>query len=103
LDAQAAPRLEDLLFASQVAQGLTLTGLNKATLSSRILNAAVVQVQARAIKANPTASICGTPVDEERLRRSLEANFREMARYLPPDERIRLVDQANQVRPRTLI
>ncbi len=102
-DAQAAPRLEDLLFASQVAQGLTLTGLNKATLSSRILNAAVVQVQARAIKANPTASICGTPVDEERLRRSLEANFREMARYLPPDERIRLVDQANQVRPRTLI
>ncbi len=102
-DAQAPPRLEDLVFASQVAQGLTLSGLNKVALSSRILNAAVVQVQARAIQANPSASICGTPVDEARLRLSLEANLREMARYLPPDERIRLVDEANRVRPRTMV
>ncbi len=102
-DAHAAPRLEDLLFASQVAQGLTLTGLNKVTLSSRILNAAIVQVKARTIQANPASSICGTPIDENRLRQSLELNLREMARYLPPDERIRLVDEANQVRPRTLI
>ena len=102
-DAHAAPRLEDLVFASQVAQGLTLTGLNKVTLSSRILNAAIVQVQARAIKANPAASVCGTPIDETRLRHSLETNLREMARYLPPAERIRLIDEANQVRPRTLI
>ena len=102
-DGQAAPRLEDLVFASQVAQSLTLTGLNKVTLSSTILKAAITQVQARAIKANPAANICGTPVDEGRLRCTLEANLREMARYLPPQERIRLVDQANQVRPRTLI
>ena len=102
-EAQPAPRLEDLVSASQLAQGLTLSGLNKVTLSSKILNAAVVQVQARSIVANPSASICGTPLDERRLRSSLEANLREMARYLPPAERIQLVDQANQVRPRTLI
>ena len=101
-DTQVAPRLEDLVSASQVAQGLTLTGLNKVMLSSAILNAAVAQVQTNAIKANPAASICGAPVDEARLRSSLEANLREMARYSAPDERIRLVDQANQVRPRTL-
>ena len=102
-DEKAAPRLEDLVSASQLAQGLTLTGLNKVTLSSQILNAAVLQVQARAIAANPAASICGTPVDEGRLRHSLEANLREMARYLPASERIRLVDEANRVRPRSLI
>jgi serine/threonine-protein kinase PknG len=102
-DKPGKPRLEDLVSASQLAQTLTLSGLNKVTLSSRILNAAVLQVQARAIEANPSASICGTPVREDRLRRSLEASLREMARYAAPAERIRLVDEANQVRPRTLI
>jgi len=33
----------------------------------------------------------------------LESSLRSMARFVSPEERIRLVDQANSVRPRTFM
>ncbi|MQY17745.1 tetratricopeptide repeat protein [Nocardia macrotermitis] len=51
---------------------------------------------------NPESSIFGTPNTETGLRRGIESGLRELARTTPdPDHRIRLVDLANQVRPRT--
>jgi serine/threonine-protein kinase PknG len=100
---QSAPRLEDLTSASLLTQDLTLSGLSKVTILSQILTAAVDQVYARKIAATPTAMVCGTPVEESKLRFALEKTLRERARYVAPEERILLVDRANQVRPRTLI
>ncbi len=100
---QVAPRLEDLTAASSISDELTLTGLNKATLTSQVLLATVEQMASRAVVATPAAKICGAPVEEDRMRLALEQTLREMARYVAPEERVRLVDQANQVRPRSLV
>ena len=98
-----APRLEDLTAASAMAEETGLTGMNKALLASQVLTATVEQVKGRGVSANATARICGAPVEEGRLRTALEGTLREMARYVGGEERVRLVDQANEVRPRTLV
>jgi hypothetical protein len=51
----------------------------------------------------PDARILGQPLESRSLSQGLESAFRSMAQFVPDGERIRLVDQANQVRPRTLI
>ena len=50
------------------------------------------------------AQIAGVDVTEPALRRGLEHAYREAARLRDdPRERIRLVDRANEVRPRSLV
>jgi len=107
---QAAPRLEDLASASALAESLSLAGVNKLTLTSQILSAAVDQVSARAaspagkeLKDFKDLKIMGCSVEERQLRRGLESTLRGLARFMPDEERIRLVDRANEVRPRTLM
>ena len=99
-----APAMEDLAAASAMSEGLTLTGMNKARLASEVLAASVARVgSGKAGAAGAGASICGAPVQENALRSALEQRLREMARYVGPEERVRLVDQANEVRPRTMV
>jgi serine/threonine-protein kinase PknG len=43
------------------------------------------------------------PLQEKKIRLELERTLRAMAQMATGDERIRLVDEANAVRPRTLI
>ena len=53
---------------------------------------------------NPTAQIAGAPADEPSLRRAMEQAYRDAARLSDdPRERVRLVDEANDIRPRTLV
>jgi serine/threonine-protein kinase PknG len=99
---QAAPGVDELAEASSVAASLTLDGIGKFTLSSQILGAALDLVCSRAVKENPAIQVLGSPLQEVRLRAGLEDALRSMAHLASGEERIRLVDRANQVRPRTL-
>ncbi len=100
------PRIEDLAAASVVAETLALEAVGKLTLTTQILTAAVEQVSASpAVAGQPPKDlrIMGRPVEERQLRLGLESTLRDLARFMAEEERIRLVDRANQVRPRTII
>jgi len=109
-----APTLEDLASASSLAESLPLAGMSKWTLQSLIFSAAVTAAGPRTVASrngaengagltNPDLRILGQPLEGRSLGQGLESALRSMARFVAGDERIRLVDQANQVRPRTLI
>ena len=99
----AGPGLEDLSSASALSEGLTLSGASKCTLETLILSAAVEGLDARSISANAASRVLGRPLQERPLREGLESSLRAMARFANGEERIRLIDQANLVRPRTLV
>jgi hypothetical protein len=46
--------------------------------------------------------VLGVPLEEDALRAGWERSLRAMAQFAEGREKIRLVDRANQVRPRTL-
>jgi serine/threonine-protein kinase PknG len=51
---------------------------------------------------DPAARLAGRPLVERELRAGLEQSYRDLARMASTaEERIRLVDEANRVRPRT--
>lgn len=75
----------------------------RARLAAEVLAAAVEQVRAEP-DADRTGDILGHPFAERPLRLALERAYREMARRAGSRAaRIELVDQANQVRPRTWV
>jgi serine/threonine-protein kinase PknG len=94
-----APHLEDLAAASTLLETLALEGMDKCVMTNQILTSALEQVGKH---SNSATRILGKPFDETSLRTGLEESLRTMARLVPPAERIRLVDEANRVRPRTL-
>jgi serine/threonine-protein kinase PknG len=98
----AALGADELVQASALAESLTLDGMSKFTLSSQILNAALDAVCSRAVKENRAVRVLGSPLEETRLRAGLEQSLRSMAGLVTGEERIQLVDRANEVRPRTL-
>jgi serine/threonine-protein kinase PknG len=93
----------ELAQASAVAESVSLDGMSKFTLSTQILSAALDVVVARTVKETPTIKVLGNSLQEVRLREGLEHSLRSMAALASGEERIRLVDWANQVRPRTLV
>jgi serine/threonine-protein kinase PknG len=54
------------------------------------------------VKENRAVRVLGSPLEETRLRAGLEQSLRSMAGLVTGEERIQLVDRANEVRPRTL-
>jgi serine/threonine-protein kinase PknG len=97
-----APGAGELAEAAALAERLPLEGMSKFTLRSQILSAALEAVLSRAVKENPAVKLLGSPLQEIGLRAGLEDSLRAMARLAAGEERIRLVDRANQVRPHTL-
>ena len=72
-------------------------------MSGEIFGAAVEGVRTRGVAASADTKILGQSLEEGSLRLGLESSLRSMARFASGEERIRLVDEANQMRPRTLI
>ena len=99
----AALGTAELAAASALAESLSLDGWSKFALNSQILSAAIELVNSHAVKEDRAIQVLGNPLQEYRLRVALENSLRSMARIVTGDERIRLVDQANQARPRTLV
>lgn len=98
----SAPKLEDVASASAVAEGLHLEGMNRLILGNLILRAALEVARSKA-SANGSVRVLGLPLQERKLRSELERTLRAMAQMATGEDRIRLVDEANAVRPRTLI
>ena len=103
IDGAQKPVLEDLGSASALAESLPLDGLDKFTLSAEIYTAAVAQIGTRPAGTSNGMKILGQPLEDRSLRTGLENSLRSMARFVNGDERISLIDQANAVRPRTLL
>ena len=97
------PSLEDVLAASALAERLGLDGRDKYFLDSQIFRAAIAEVTTKRNGTDGGTTVLGQPFAERPLRQGLETSLRAMARFAAEEERIRLIDQANLVRPRTLI
>ena len=94
--------LDSLSAAAASLDGLSIDPRDRLELLAGIYRDALGEVARRGPK--PTLRIAGVPADEPSLRLGAERTYRQLA-SLTDDraERIRLVDAANQVRPRTLV
>ena len=99
---RSKPAGADLAQASAVAEGLAIDGMTRFKLRTEILKASLSLLSSGGEKPDPSLTILGKPFDDQRLRLSLEESLRSMARLENGEERVRLVDEANRVRPRTL-
>jgi serine/threonine-protein kinase PknG len=98
------PDMTDLTAACAAIDNLALDGEQRAGLTRDLFQAALNLVRTGRVHANPSVTVLGEPLTERRLREGLERAYRTLAHLSPSsDERIRLVDLANQVRPRTLV
>jgi serine/threonine-protein kinase PknG len=97
------PGESELAAASVLVESLTLEAWSKFALASQILGAAVELVASRKIRETRSVKLMGAALEENELRAGWERSIRAMAQLSEGVERIRLVDRANQVRPRTLL
>jgi len=97
------PGRNELMQASQAIQALGLDGLALHQFSAELFLTAVAQVEAKAFAENSDDQILGQSLHLRSLRAGAERELRACAHLSKtPEERITFVDQANQVRPRTL-
>jgi serine/threonine-protein kinase PknG len=90
--------VDELARASEVIEKLALDGRRRAELAVELLEAALTLAGGGVVDDR---LVLGLPLQEVPLRLGLERAYRELARLGTRQERIRLVDRANQVRPRT--
>ncbi|HET7474937.1 MAG TPA: tetratricopeptide repeat protein [Dermatophilaceae bacterium] len=84
--------------AMRSIESLIIDPVDRAQLSVDVLRTALGEVLATG--AQPAVLIAGIPAAEPALRTGLEAAYRELALRTPKrEERVRLVDSANRVRP----
>jgi len=97
------PGASELRQASEAIQALALDGLALHQFSAELFLTAVAQVEAKAFPENPADLVLGQSLQLRSLRAGAERELRACAHLSKtPEERIAFVDQANQVRPRTL-
>jgi len=103
VDGSTVPALADLARADASVAGLKLSGEQRASLTRELFEAALQLLRTGRIPPDPATTLLGEPVTEVRLRLGLERAYRALARLAStPEERINLIDRANQARPRTL-
>ena len=97
------PSADDLVRAGDAVAALDLDGFTRHSLAAHVLLAAVAQLEAKSVVPAPDRRILGQQFQPAALRSGAERELRACARYAKtPEERIAFVDQANQIRPRTL-
>jgi len=93
--------LDDLAAAGHELDQAALDPVGRTALRIEILASALAHVRNHG--AAPQMIVAGSPATEPSLRSGLERAYRDAARLADdPDERIRLVDSANDIRVRTL-
>jgi serine/threonine-protein kinase PknG len=96
------PQLDELRGAAATLQSLSLDPERRARLGVELLLAALPIVEDDGDGAVPGETLLGVGLDERDLRTGIERGYRTLAHLAEDaDERIRLVDWANAVRPRT--
>jgi serine/threonine-protein kinase PknG len=99
-DGGRLPSVDDLARASAAIERLSLDPGQRSQLTVEILGTALELLERR--QATPSdAMLIGAPFQEEPVRLALEHAYRDLARLATGDEKIQLVDLANQVRPMT--
>jgi serine/threonine-protein kinase PknG len=97
------PTLTELKSATQTVESLTLEGIEKHRLDRQVLETALTLLTSKVITAQNNLLILGQPLEEVKLREGLEKVLRSIAHLSTGDEKILLVDEANRVRPKTLL
>ncbi len=97
------PTLAELQSATQTVESLTLEGIERYRLDRQVLETALNLLTSKAIVAQDSLKILGQPLQEIKLREGLEKVLRSMAHLSTGDEKINLVDEANRIRPKTLM
>ena len=96
------PERRHVLAAAAIVESLTLDERDLEQLRQEVYRAGLVEVTRRRDQPDGATTLLGQPMAERPLRLGLETILRRRARFAGDDERIGLVDAANQVRPRTL-
>jgi serine/threonine-protein kinase PknG len=100
---QSGPGLTELVQASATIKRLRLDAQERAQVAVELLTAALELLESRAVLPDAGVEVLGHPLHWDRLRQGLERAYRELARFASGEERIRLIDRANQVRPMTRV
>jgi serine/threonine-protein kinase PknG len=95
------PGQAELQQASKTVEALTLAGMERHRLAQQIFETALKLLDDKTLSPSKSVAILGQSLQEAQLRTGLEQALRAMAHLSTGDEKIRLVDQANRVRPIT--
>jgi serine/threonine-protein kinase PknG len=99
---KGAPDVGELRAAEATLESLTLDPERRARLAIKLLLAALAVVDQLGSWPGQESALLGVPLTAHDLRVGLERGYRTLAHVTEdPDERIRLVDRANEVRPTT--
>jgi serine/threonine-protein kinase PknG len=82
---------------------LRLDAHQRSQIAVELLERALALLDSRTVLPDPAIDVLGHPLQWMRLREGLEQAYRNLARYASGEEKIQLVDRANQVRPVTAI
>ena len=83
-------------------EALALDGLGRQQLALQVFETALRLVTSHTLPPAASVKVLGQPLEERSLRLGLEQTLRTMAHLSVGAEKLRLVDEANRVRPRTL-
>lgn len=99
---RARPEADDIALAARTMEALVLTGVEKLNMVQSIFAAALDYVMAAKKPLTLGDGQNQEELSEAAVRLKLESSYRDLARMTHDrDERYRLVDLANQVRPRS--
>jgi serine/threonine-protein kinase PknG len=94
--------LDDLLAAGAILEKLQIEGEQRDRLAAGLLDGALQLTLGDKTARAPAPILLGHRLEERDLRLAVESSYRSLARSASSRaERIRLVDEANRVRPRT--
>jgi len=101
-DGDTRRAVADLVKADAILQAVDVDPEQRSLLTAQVLAAAISRLDEDPDASRPDVRIAGCALEDRALRTGLEAAYRELARHASDeDERIRLIDSANQARPRT--
>lgn len=98
---RSAPGLDDLVRASSVIARLQVAAEQRADLAADLLEAALALLASGRARQSADAQLLGQPLREAPLRAALEQAYRDLAWAAAGDEKVLLVDRANDARPWT--
>jgi serine/threonine-protein kinase PknG len=97
-----APRIDELRAAAATLQSLSLDPARRASLTVDLLLSALTLVEHGPVRPGPDDELLGVALAERDLRAGIERGYRTLGHLAESaDDRVRLVDQANAIRPRT--
>ena len=95
------PTIKQLQNASETIKKMTLDNLDRCRLSHQVLTTTLLLLEQKVIAPDQSVTILDQSLEETKIREGLEKVFREMAHLSVGDDRTRLVDEANRVRPKS--